>query len=473
MSTRLLRPLSVLIVVSLLTMVAGCVPTAPPAPPATEAPPQAPAETPVAPESAAPSEPINIGVYTVAWSPSSQAMMAELIDLFNEEHAGKIEAEYIQGDWGEGDTYVSAGVAGGGGIADVVEWWVGGAQAWYEQGFLHDLSPYVTDEMRSTMPEEFWAARTMEDGAVFFSGTVCGEHSLLYYNPELFAEAGVDPPPPGSAWTWEEFLENAKKLTVDADGQHLGQEGFDPNNVVQWGFLPRLDDEKVWEEASIFAMQASGKPMIRKGSDGSWDIFFDEEAIPALRTFFGVIEEGISPDLSIGLSGDSQDEAFAQGQAAMVLRGYFNIGVLHDRYPDFDFAVMSTPMQPGTKYYINPTGGQGFAVPITSPHPEAAAEFVFWFQKMQPQAMWSSALYLAPCNPQALDDPLLKDDPNWDAMRFYKSIEAVADAEYNVNQEEFLTTLYAPSIMAVVQGEKSLDDAIEEIKAGSKDILNQ
>lgn len=472
MKEKLIRVLAVIMAMSLLLTAAACKATATPTEPVAGEPTK---EIVIEPtEEAAPpeGEVVKIGVYTVAWSPSSQAMMAELIDLFNEEHKGKIEAEYIQGDWGEGDTYISAGVAGGGGIADAIEWWTGGAQEWYEQGFLHDLAPYVTDEIRATIPEELWASRTMEDGSIFFNCTNSAEHGLMYYNPKLFQEAGVEPPAAGSAWTWEEFLTNAKLLTLDANGKHLGEEGFDPTNVVQWGYMPRLDDAKLWEEASQFAMQASAKPMIRKGADGVWDIFFDEESMPALQTYFSVIKEGVTPDTAIGLTGESQDEAFAQGQAAMVLRGYFNIGVLQDRYPDFEFAVMPTPMELGSKYYVSNIG-QGFAVPITSEHPEATAEFVFWFHNPKPQALWASALFIAPCNPQALEDPVLADDPNWDAMRFYKSVEEVVSFDYNTNQEEFLTTLYAPTMMSVVMGEKTLDEAIAEIKAGSQDILNQ
>ena len=467
MKTSGMRLLAVLLAASLLAAMTGCGRAATPTPLSTEA-----TEAPPTSEPTPVPEAVRIGVYTVSWSPSSQAMMAELIDMFNEEYSGRIEAEYIQGDWGEGDTYVSAGVAGGGGIADVVEWWTGGAQEWYEEGFLVDLGPYVTDEVRATMPAELWASRTTEDGAVFFSGTVTGEELVIYYNPALFEEAGIVPPPSGSTWTWDEFLANARVLTIDANGKHLGEEGFDANNVVQWGFLPRLDNAKVWEEASTFAMQASGRPMIRRGPDGTWDIFFDEEIMPVLRTYFGVIQEGVTPTLAIGLANESQDEAFAQGQAAMVLRAYFNIGVLHDRYPDFEFAVMPIPMEPGSTYYIDNIG-QGFAVPITSQHPEAAAEFVFWFQRATPQAMWSSALYLAPCNPEALEDPVLRDDPNWDVMRFYKSIEEVVTIEYNTNQDEFLTTLYAPNMIAVVGGQMTLDEAIAQITAGSQAILNQ
>ncbi|MGG5753478.1 extracellular solute-binding protein [Zafaria sp. Z1313] len=44
----------------------------------------------------------------------------------------------------------------------------------------------------------------------------------LYYNTELFEEAGIDAPPA----TWDEFVETAKKLTKDTDGD---------GKIDQWG----------------------------------------------------------------------------------------------------------------------------------------------------------------------------------------------------------------------------------------------
>jgi len=129
-------------------------------------------------------------------------MVSKLVDLFNQEHQGRIQAELIQGDWGSADTYLTAGVAGGGGIADVIEYYTGGAASWYDHHLVIDLRPYITDDVRATMPSELWQARTAPDGAVFESGTISGEPNVIYYNPALLAKAGIDPPALGSAWTW-------------------------------------------------------------------------------------------------------------------------------------------------------------------------------------------------------------------------------------------------------------------------------
>ncbi len=428
-------------------------------------------------DSAAPVEestgPVKISVYSVAWSPSSINMMKDLIEKFNQEHEGEIMAEFVQGDWGEGDTYITSGVAGGGGIADVIEWYLGGALDWYNQGYALDLSPYVTDEVRASMPELLWQARTAPDGAIFESCTVAGEHFVNFFNPELIRNAGIEPPAAGETWTWDEFIENAKLLTLDASGKHIGEDGFDPNNVVQWGYVPRLDDRQIYENIMYYSLQSAKKPMIRKGDDGMWDIFFDEESMPAIEAFTSIISEGITPMESIGLVGSTQDEMFFQGQAAIVPRGYFNIAVLIDNYPDFEFGVMPIAMEDGSNYFASPEVGQGFSVPVTTKHPKEAAEFVFWFQRADNQALWMNALMLDTCNPAAYDEPVIKDNPLFDVMRFYKGIENYVEAEVNPNVDEFQTTVFGTTMMEVMMGNMSLDDGIAQIKAISKDVLNQ
>jgi multiple sugar transport system substrate-binding protein len=59
----------------------------------------------------------------------------------------------------------------------------------------------------------------------------------LYYNADILQKAGVEPPPtdPAKAWTWDQFLTNARKLTLDSAGKHPDEAGFDKDNVQQWG----------------------------------------------------------------------------------------------------------------------------------------------------------------------------------------------------------------------------------------------
>ena len=59
----------------------------------------------------------------------------------------------------------------------------------------------------------------------------------LYYNTAMLETAGVEPPSTDAAqaWTWDQFVEAAKQLTIDANGKHPGDADFDADNIQQWG----------------------------------------------------------------------------------------------------------------------------------------------------------------------------------------------------------------------------------------------
>ncbi|MQA82767.1 MAG: extracellular solute-binding protein [Streptosporangiales bacterium] len=65
------------------------------------------------------------------------------------------------------------------------------------------------------------------------------EMMMMWYNAEAIKEAGVPTPPAvaGKAWSWDAFVGYCEKLTVDREGRHPTESGFDPKAVKQWGTL--------------------------------------------------------------------------------------------------------------------------------------------------------------------------------------------------------------------------------------------
>jgi multiple sugar transport system substrate-binding protein len=77
---------------------------------------------------------------------------------------------------------------------------------------------------------------------------------VLWYKAEMFEEAGLNPPPHEygkpyvwpdgreTPWDYDTIRELALVLTVDSQGRDATQDGFDPENIVQYGFDPQRDD---------------------------------------------------------------------------------------------------------------------------------------------------------------------------------------------------------------------------------------
>jgi multiple sugar transport system substrate-binding protein len=107
-------------------------------------------------------------------------------------------------------------------------------------GLLLDITDSLTADPLLGAPDYFIQPQESDrctfDGRWYGIGS-CWVAPHIYYNAAVFEEAGVEPPSmnPDEAWTWEEFLTAARALTVDVNGNHPGDAGFDVENVERWG----------------------------------------------------------------------------------------------------------------------------------------------------------------------------------------------------------------------------------------------
>jgi multiple sugar transport system substrate-binding protein len=119
--------------------------------------------------------------------------------------------------------------------------------------------------------------------------------SFIFYNQDLFEEAGLPLPPTkvadmydGKPWDLDALRTLAMKLTVDKGGKDATQAGFDPANIEQWGFDSQyMDNYNARAETAFFGagslLGADGKTAvvpdyIKQGekwyNDGVWKDHF-------------------------------------------------------------------------------------------------------------------------------------------------------------------------------------------------------
>jgi len=94
-----------------------------------------------------------------------------------------------------------------------------------KRNVLLDLTPYFEQEYQLTdfVPSD--REKMSIDGKIYGISS-CIVVPQLYYNKDLFDAAGLPYPPsnPADAWTWDEFVEVAKKLTI-VEGNRTTQFG--------------------------------------------------------------------------------------------------------------------------------------------------------------------------------------------------------------------------------------------------------
>ena len=152
------------------------------------------------------------------------------------------------------------------------------APLWAEEGKLLDLTDLIQNDPQ--------LSTTLLASRYFYApGKVAGintavEATLLFYNKAIFDEAGVPYPPsdPKQAWTWDEFVAAAQRLTSDMNGKHPGEAGFDPEKISTYG----VAFDKTYEGWTWYPfIFSNGGQMVNK--DGTRLLLDSPEATEAMQ----------------------------------------------------------------------------------------------------------------------------------------------------------------------------------------------
>ena len=112
-------------------------------------------------------------------------------------------------------------------------------QGYAKDGLLMDITanlkadPVVGAPGYFIEPQE--TIRCTRDGKWYGIGS-CWVAPHIYYNADIFEKEGITPPSndPKEAWDWDTFLNISKQLTLDVNGKHPGEAGFDQDNMDRW-----------------------------------------------------------------------------------------------------------------------------------------------------------------------------------------------------------------------------------------------
>jgi multiple sugar transport system substrate-binding protein len=208
----------------------------------------------------------------------------------------------------------------------------------------------------------------------------------MVYNADLFKAAGL--PHPGQL-TWAPdgsgtLLALARKLTVDRNGKHPDQAGFDPQHVKQWGFCAENHNQTQYlnwipQNGGAFMDKPFGK------------FTFDQpKAIQALQWQSDLINKW---HVAFPPSAGSALDLFNRGQVAM----YPCVNaILPFIAPKVTFTVGVTNLPSGPKGAANNVNGLSFAMARTGRNQKAAWEVVKWFASAESQHIMGSGGYVWP-----------------------------------------------------------------------------
>jgi multiple sugar transport system substrate-binding protein len=195
---------------------------------------------------------------------------------------------------------------------------------------------------------------------------------VLYYNKDIFREAGVDFP--SADWTWEDLLAVAKQLTVDANGNTAASEDFDKDSIEKWGImLPAHWGDPLWLRGILPIIFQNGGTTLSEDGTTATGYMNSPETVEALQWYVDLFKTHYVAPSREDLDAYAGTDWFQSGLAAMVWTGRWPLKD-YLKNPDLSFGTMGLPA--GPKGNANALCWAGFAMYSESENKEAAWAFL-------------------------------------------------------------------------------------------------
>lgn len=255
-----------------------------------------------------------------------------------------------------------------------------------KRGLLYDITPLIErdlDESIFIQPQE--RERMYVDGRAYGIGsTWVSMH--VYYNRDVFEKMGIEPPPadPEQAWTWDQFVETAARLTLDQNGRNALDPQFDPNNVVQWG----LHLATWWKPLMTVIWSHGGTVFNEDLTEFTID---HPKSIEAIQRIAELYARGIMPrDATLERIGMQPQQMLATGRVAMTIDGSWALQDLAVMDFPVGTAVLPTDVEP-----VTPVQAHMHSIYAGTKHPAEAWELLkFLATEEYQRALVSVGLWL-------------------------------------------------------------------------------
>jgi sn-glycerol 3-phosphate transport system substrate-binding protein len=276
---------------------------------------------------------------------------------------------------------------------------------------------------------------------------------VLYYNKEMFKEAGLDPEKPPA--TWAEQAAFAEKLTK-RDGA---------GNVTQWGVQIPSSGFPYWLFQALVI--EAGATLANPEGDRT---FYDKpEVIEALQYWVdlarkqkvhppGIVEWGTTP------------KDFFERKVAMMWTTTGNLTNVRTN-AKFPFGVA---MLPAHKRRGSPTGGGNFYISkkASAAEQQAAFGFIKWATTPERAAQWSIDTGYVAVRPDAYDtDAMKKYLADFSPAAVARDQLKFAAAELSTHENQRVTKALNDGLQAALTGTKTPEQAMKDAQVEAERIL--
>lgn len=321
-------------------------------------------------------EKVTLKFQSLAFQKTTVAATKKIIADWNAANPN-IQVEYVQGSWDSVHDQLVTQFQGGT-APDVIQDESADITGFANQGYLADLSQYLSQETKDAVSPGVWET-VSKDGKVFAAPTLLQSY-VVFGNTALLKQAGVATT--GDSLSWDDLQANAKKLT--AGGKYgLG-----------WGL------KSPTATVLNLGMNFDGTFFEGTGRDAKAKIGEAELEVPKRIHSMAYTDKSIDPT-SLTQSGSDVLPGFFGGKYAMVVGGNYAAQQILEQAPKgFQWEVLPPLKGTSEKQAANP---QTLSVPAEGKHIKQAAQFIDYFMKADNLAAVGQGDWLIPTTKAARD----------------------------------------------------------------------
>ncbi len=395
---------------------------------------------------------------SLAWQERAIATNKSIVNEWNSLHPD-MQVEYIQGTWNSAHDYLITTFETGD-VPDIFHYESSVIIDYAMRGYLTDLAPYISPEMKNDILDVAWATVTRPNGQV--SGIPFLIESLVVlYNKNLFEKEGITPPTIENPWTWDDLQAAAKKLTKDINGDGI---------TDQYGVgIGLRNSANIIMNTSI----SFGGSFFKKEND-QFVVKTGNEEKKLLNIIVDMLyKDKTASKASIGETGAGMIPGLFSGRYAMLVGiGSWGRQQLVENAPkDFRWGVMP-PIKAITQTYGAST--QTLSVPKKSKRAKEAMMFIEFMLNSQNTARLALNDWMLPARKSCLELPEFRDTlGGWDVTCSAVSTLGVGSWLGAPGYVEWKSRIANPVFQELFAGRLTVDEAAARIDKESNIVLSR
>ncbi|GGG19315.1 ABC transporter substrate-binding protein [Paenibacillus abyssi] len=329
------------------------------------------------------------------WDTNQQPAYQQIIDEFEKENPD-IKVTMQVTPWSNYWDKLNTEIAGG--TAPDVFWnYIPYVASFASKNALLDIAPYIEQDHVDLSKFNESLLEGFADGEKRYAIPKDWDTMGLFYNMDALKAAGIEEFPESLEFNTEDggsFVEFLQKLTIDRNGKRAGEEGFDPNNIQQHGFM--FIDRGQISSGHLAGFAASNGATVLQDSK----LALDDKLQDTFSFLYDLVYKyNVHPSYT-DIQTSGSDGKFFSGQVAVWMQGSWMMKPIQDG-ASFEWGI--APMPEGPEGRVVRVNGLGDTIYAKTEHPEAAWKFASYIASPKGQDILGETGSVFPGNADSID----------------------------------------------------------------------